>query len=87
MSEKKSKKIKIEVCTGSHCAENKSGKIAKRMKEWIEEHGAGDTVCVKKCDCLKQCKKAAVVKVPSRDLTFEKVKPGDAARILKSILS
>lgn len=86
MGDKKSKRITVEVCTGSHCAEQKSKKTAKRMKAWIEEHNAEDKISVKKCDCLKQCKKAAVVLVPRKDLVFEKVKPDDADRILKSIL-
>jgi len=86
MGDKKSKKIKIEVCTGSHCAENKSRKIVKRLREWIEENDAGDRVSVKKCDCLKRCKKAPVVAVPALDLVFDHVKPGDAGKIVETAL-
>ena len=86
MGEKKSKKIKIEVCTDSHCAENKGRKIAKRLCEWIKENDAGDRVSVKKCDCLKRCKKAPVVAIPALDLVFENVKPGDAGKIVKAAL-
>lgn len=86
MSDKKAKKVKIEVCTGSQCAEHKGRKIAKRLREWVEENGADDRVSVKKCDCLKRCKKAPVVAVPALDLIFDNVKPGDAGKIVKAAL-
>lgn len=86
MGKKKSGKVKIEVCTGSHCADQKGRKVAKRLREKVEEDGVGDRISVKKCDCLKLCKKAAVVTVPALDLVFENVKPGDAEKIVKAVL-
>lgn len=86
MSDKKKDSLKIEVCTGSHCAEHKGNKIAKRLKECLEEMECGDSVKVKKCDCMKHCKNGPIVEIPGRKRVFENVKPKDAAAIVKAAL-
>ncbi len=85
MGEKKHKQVKIKVCTGSHCKDNKSKKIARRLKEWVAVFGLEGQVRVTQCDCLKRCKEAPVVVVPARGLVFEKVKAGNAEGIVKAV--
>ena len=86
MSKNNEKSLKIKVCTGSYCADHKGNKVARRIKEYIEELGAEDHVTVKKCDCIGRCKKGPIVEAPSRRLVFEGVKPGDTKKIVKDIL-
>ena len=81
----KKKKLKIEVCVDSYCAEHKGKKVARKLQECIEEKGLDDGVRIKKCDCLGHCKKGPVVKIPGKDLVFEGVKPGEAQKILESL--
>jgi len=84
MGDKKHDTVKIKVCMGSHCKDNKGKKIARRLEEWVSAFGLEDKVRVTRCDCLKRCKEAAVVVVPAKGLVFEKVKPGDAEQIIKA---
>lgn len=84
-SGKSLKPVKIKVCTGSHCRELKGKKVAKRLRNEIEEQGMEDRMVVKGCDCLGKCKKGPLIIVPSRDLEYTHVKLKGVLGILEEI--
>lgn len=75
------KPVKIKVCTGSHCKEFKAKKIAKRLREYINEQGQAERLIVKTSDCLGLCKKGPVVTVPCQKREYTEVKLKEVRKI------
>ena len=75
----------IHVCAGEYCAEHKGKKVARRLREALDEMGAGQSLRVKTCDCMGRCKKGPHVMFPKGNLAFAEVKPGDACKVAKKI--
>lgn len=86
MNGKKHKAVTIKVCSGSHCRDHKSKKVARRLRERLAEEGMENRIRVTKCDCRKRCKEAVVVVIPAKDICFEKVKPGQVEEVVKAAL-
>ena len=75
------------VCEGDSCREHKSKKVAKRLKEAVTAHQLEATVSVRKCDCMKNCKRGPIVRIQPGDIEHERVKPKEAAAILDALLA
>lgn len=88
MAKKSQKRVwTILVCDGDSCRENKSKKVAKRLKEAVKAHHVDGTVAVRKCDCLKRCKRGPIVRIQPGNIEHECVKPKEAADILDTLLA
>lgn len=86
MGEKKHKLPKIKVCVGDHCAKHESKKLARKIKDILDEESGEKQVRLKKCDCMGSCKKGPLVLAPWADLTFEHASPEDARKIVQAAL-
>ncbi len=83
MAKKSQKRLwTILVCDGDSCREHKSKKVAKRLKETVKAHQVDATIAVRKCDCLKHCKRGPIVRIQPGNIEHEYVKPKEAAAIL-----
>ena len=75
--------IQILTCGGTGCKASESAAIADRMKECIMELGVQDKVDVITTGCFGFCEKGPIVKILPDNTFYTKVKPADAAEIIK----
>ncbi|MBY0551242.1 MAG: (2Fe-2S) ferredoxin domain-containing protein [Candidatus Obscuribacterales bacterium] len=80
-----SDKIKILVCTESHCKKRGAEDIVCALKEQRACMGLKDDVSIKKSDCLGMCEKGPSVYVKGLKLRYKHVDPGDCKDILRSV--
>lgn len=80
-----SDKIKILVCTESHCQKRGADDIVCALKEQRACLGLKDQVAIKKSDCLGMCGKGPGVYVKGLKLKYKHVAQRDCKDILRTI--
>jgi NADH:ubiquinone oxidoreductase subunit E len=79
-------KVRILVCTGTHCKEHKAKKLKNRLNEMIEERGLEDRIEAESSNCLGKCKHGPVIRIKPFEELLTEVKPRHAAELLDSVL-
>ncbi len=81
----KKKCMVICVCMDDDCKDRKARKVRQRFRESVEARGLSESVKVKKCSCLGNCKHGPVVEVKPGGKQYEEVKPKSADAILDEL--
>ncbi|MCQ2181576.1 MAG: NADH-quinone oxidoreductase subunit NuoF [Bacteroidales bacterium] len=81
--EKGTDHIQILTCGGTGCKASDSAEIAARIKDCLKQFGVEDKVEVITTGCFGFCEKGPIVKVMPDNTFYTKVKPEDAAEIVK----
>lgn len=81
--EKGTEHIQILTCGGTGCKASDSASIVARMQEYLEQFGVADKVEVITTGCFGFCEKGPIVKIIPDNTFYVKVKPEDAADIIK----
>jgi (2Fe-2S) ferredoxin len=78
--------LRILVCNGKHCKENKSKKLRSRLNDLVEERGLAHLVTVDSANCLGKCKSGPVVRIQPIGKVLTEVKPKHAEEVLNAAL-
>ncbi len=79
------KKLKLLVCTKSHCKKRGSKKMMRSLEEQVQDLNLEDVVCIKKSSCLGKCGRGPVAKVKALNLFYGHLQPVDSEDIVRSL--
>lgn len=81
--EKGTEHIQVLTCGGTGCKASNSAAIAENMKACLKEFGVESKVDIITTGCFGFCEKGPIVKILPDNTFYTKVKPEDAAEIIK----
>ena len=81
--EKGTEHIQVLTCGGTGCKASDSAKIAENMQACLKEFGVEDKVEIITTGCFGFCEKGPIIKILPDNTFYTKVKPEDAAEIIK----
>ncbi len=78
--------MKVLVCTkGRKCRKRGSKGVLTALRDAVDDHDLGDTIKVKKSDCLGICGKGPVVYVRRGKICYAYVTESDCEDIVRSL--